>query len=61
MLGQNLDKDVVAEGIEQVADLFLLDAQKCYKYQGYLFSQPIELSALATMLKKDKILTTLIA
>ena len=61
LLGQNLEKDVVAEGIEQVADLFLLDAQKCYKYQGYLFSQPIELAGLASMLKKKKVLSTMIS
>lgn len=60
LLGQNLEKDVVAEGIEQVSDLFLLDSHKCYKYQGYLFSQPIELAALASMLKKKKVLSTMI-
>lgn len=60
LLGQNLEKDVVAEGIEQVSDLFLLDSHKCYKYQGYLFSQPIELAALASMLRKKKVLSTMI-
>jgi diguanylate cyclase (GGDEF)-like protein len=61
MLGENLDKDVVAEGVEQVEDLYILDAQKCYKYQGYLFSEPIELAAIEKLLQRETLLTTLIA
>ncbi len=60
MLGENLEKDVVAEGVEQVEDLYLLDSHKCYKYQGYLFSEPIELTDLQELLKKETLLTTLI-
>jgi diguanylate cyclase (GGDEF)-like protein len=61
MLGENLDKDVVAEGVEQVEDLYLLDSHGCFKYQGYLFSEPIELEKIKTLLDKETLLTTLIA
>ncbi len=60
VLGENLEKDVVAEGVEQVEDLYLLDSHRCYKYQGYLFSEPIELSVLEKLLIKENLLTTLI-
>ena len=61
MLGENLEKDVVAEGVEQVEDLYLLDSHKCYKYQGYLFSEPIELDQTKALLQKETLLTTMIA
>jgi EAL domain-containing protein (putative c-di-GMP-specific phosphodiesterase class I) len=61
MLGENLNKDVVAEGVEQVEDLYLLDAQRCYKYQGYLFSQPVTLEEFERLTRKENLLTTLIA
>ena len=51
VLGENLDKDVVAEGVEQVEDLYLLDAERCYKYQGYLFSRPLPPGALLEWLQ----------
>jgi len=60
MLGENLEKDVVAEGVEQVEDLYLLDSQRCYKYQGYLFSVPVELDTLEALIKKETLLTTMI-
>jgi EAL domain-containing protein (putative c-di-GMP-specific phosphodiesterase class I) len=61
MLGENLEKDVVAEGVEQVEDLYLLDSHKCYKYQGYLFSEPIDLDQTKILLQKETLLTTFIA
>jgi len=60
VLGENLEKDVVAEGVEQVEDLYLLDSHRCYKYQGYLFSEPVELTALEKLVAKENLLTTLI-
>ena len=60
MLGENLEKDVVAEGVEQVEDLYLLDSHGCFKYQGYLFSEPIELDKIKILLEKETLLTTLI-
>jgi diguanylate cyclase (GGDEF)-like protein len=61
LLGKNLNKDVVAEGVEQLEDLYLLDFHKCFKYQGFLFSEPIELDELERLLKKESLLTTLIS
>lgn len=60
VLGENLEKDVVAEGVEQVEDLYLLDAHHCHKYQGYLFSEPVELTMLEKLVAKENLLTTLI-
>ncbi len=58
VLGENLEKDVIAEGVEQVEDLFLLDSQKCYKYQGFLFSKPLNISDFEKYLSKQTLLTT---
>ena len=61
LLGKNLNKDVIAEGVEQVEDLYLLNSHKCSKYQGYLFSEPVDLGKLEQLLKKETLLTTLIS
>ena len=60
MLGENMNKDVVAEGVEQVEDLYLLDSNHCFKYQGYLFSKPVDLEEFRKILKKESLLTTVI-
>lgn len=60
VLGDNLHKDIIAEGVEQVEDLYLLDTQKCYKYQGYLFSRPLSITEFEKYLSKDNLLTTII-
>jgi len=60
ILSQNLNKEVVAEGVERVEDLFLLDKQKCYKYQGFLFSDAITLEQFEELLKKESLLSTVI-
>ncbi len=60
ILGQNLNKDVIAEGVEQLEDLHVLNNYNCNNFQGYLFSQPTELSDFEKMLQKDNLLTTII-
>ena len=45
MLGENLDIEVVAEGIETVSHLEKLRALGCTTGQGYLFSRPIDQEA----------------
>jgi diguanylate cyclase (GGDEF)-like protein/PAS domain S-box-containing protein len=40
-LGQNLDKELIAEGIENVMQLRMLQTLKCEYGQGYYFSKPI--------------------
>lgn len=42
MLGENLDIEVVAEGIETVSQLEKLRSLGCKAGQGYLFSRPID-------------------
>jgi EAL domain-containing protein (putative c-di-GMP-specific phosphodiesterase class I) len=50
LLGKNLNKDIIAEGVEDLEHLYVLYTQNCYKYQGYLFSKPLTLPALETLL-----------
>lgn len=60
LLGKNLNKEVVAEGVERVEDLYLLNEHKCYKYQGYLFSSAIPLDSLELLLDRESLLSTVI-
>jgi EAL domain-containing protein (putative c-di-GMP-specific phosphodiesterase class I) len=60
ILGQNLKKDIIAEGVEQLDELHTLNEYKCNKFQGYLFSRPTELSDFEALLQKETILTTTI-
>jgi len=60
ILGQNLKKDIIAEGVEQLEDLHVLNKYNCNKFQGYLFSQPTELSKFEELLQKDNLLSTVI-
>jgi EAL domain-containing protein (putative c-di-GMP-specific phosphodiesterase class I) len=48
-LGTNLDKQVIAEGVEIPEQLDFLNAQNCFKYQGFLFSKPIPLNELKNL------------
>jgi len=36
-----MGQDVIAEGVETVAQLEFLDQSGCHFFQGYLFSQPV--------------------
>jgi EAL domain-containing protein (putative c-di-GMP-specific phosphodiesterase class I) len=49
-LGTNLEKEVIAEGVEIAEQLLFLNEQNCLKYQGFLFSKPIPLSELQKLL-----------
>jgi diguanylate cyclase (GGDEF)-like protein len=60
ILGQNLEKDIIAEGVEQLDELHTLNEYKCNKFQGYLFSRPTELKEFETLLQKETILSTVI-
>ena len=53
LLGKNLDKEVIAEGVENQGHLDFLDAAQCYKYQGYLFSKPLSLDDFEQKLKEE--------
>jgi diguanylate cyclase (GGDEF)-like protein len=55
-LGKNLNKEIIAEGVERMQHLDILSMQKCFKYQGYLFSKPILLEDLEDFIRyEDKI------
>jgi diguanylate cyclase (GGDEF)-like protein len=41
LIGKNLHKDVIAEGVEDTEHLSFLEENQCNKYQGYLFSKPV--------------------
>ena len=49
-MGNSLKKRVVAEGIENAAQLDFLHGLSCEEGQGYLFSRPVPPDALASML-----------
>lgn len=53
MLGNNLKKEVIAEGVENLEHLYMLYSQKCYKYQGFLFSKPVTLGKFEALLKEE--------
>ncbi|MBN2367006.1 MAG: bifunctional diguanylate cyclase/phosphodiesterase [Calditrichaeota bacterium] len=46
ILGKNMNKDIIAEGVENLEHLYVLYTQQCYKYQGYLFSKPVSIEDL---------------
>ena len=50
MLARNLDMNVVAEGVEQEAQLIQLRALKCEYAQGYFFSRPLSADAAERLL-----------
>jgi EAL domain-containing protein (putative c-di-GMP-specific phosphodiesterase class I) len=53
MLGENLDLEVVAEGIETVRQLEMLRSLGCKLGQGYLFSRPVDAAAAEEFLASD--------
>lgn len=52
-LAWNLGIDIVAEGIETKRQLAQLKALKCENGQGYLFSKPLNRTAIESLLKEE--------
>ncbi|HEY6926406.1 MAG TPA: EAL domain-containing protein, partial [Steroidobacteraceae bacterium] len=48
-MGTSLDKCVIAEGVENQAQLAFLQALHCDEAQGYLFSQPLPAERFAAL------------
>ncbi|MDN5710213.1 MAG: EAL domain-containing protein, partial [Planococcus sp. (in: firmicutes)] len=46
-LAQNLDLNVIAEGVETKEQLDFLAARNCFNIQGYYYSKPLEVGELA--------------
>jgi len=53
-LGRNLRKTVVAEGVENSAQLEFLRAQGCDQFQGYLFSRPLPRTEMGVLLASGR-------
>lgn len=51
-LAKNLDLNVVAEGVETVEQLTLLEEMACDRVQGYYFSRPIEGKDIPAIIQK---------
>jgi len=49
-MGNNLHHRVVAEGVEQTAQLNFLQAQQCGEAQGFLFSKPLSADEMGSLL-----------
>jgi diguanylate cyclase (GGDEF)-like protein/PAS domain S-box-containing protein len=49
-LGRNLDMQLIAEGIENITQLRLLQTLKCEYGQGYYFAKPMEPQAIESLL-----------
>lgn len=49
-MARSLELEVIAEGVEQQAQLDLLQLQGCDLYQGYLFSRPLPLAEFSELL-----------
>ncbi len=51
MMASSLGLSIVAEGVETKAQWTFLEEHGCSVYQGYLFSKPIDLASLESMLQ----------
>jgi len=54
LMGKNLNKEVIAEGVEAIEHLDFLDAQDCTKYQGFIFSKPLPIEEFEALVKDEK-------
>jgi diguanylate cyclase (GGDEF)-like protein/PAS domain S-box-containing protein len=53
-MGKRLQLRVVAEGVEEMAQLEFLRANGCDAFQGYLFAKPLTTAEITTMLKSQR-------
>lgn len=51
-LGNNLDKQVTAEGVETLAQEIYLISQGCHEGQGYLYSEPLSACEFTEFIKR---------
>jgi predicted signal transduction protein with EAL and GGDEF domain len=52
VLGESLGLEVMAEGVETLAQQQALQALGCHAYQGYLYSKPLTVEALAELARQ---------
>lgn len=55
-MGNLLDMELVAEGVEEAEQLNILKTFGCHFYQGYLFSKPVETDVFEAILRNDQAL-----
>jgi len=55
-MGNLLDMELVAEGVEEAEQLNILKTFGCHFYQGYLFSKPVEMDVFEAILRNDQAL-----
>jgi EAL domain-containing protein (putative c-di-GMP-specific phosphodiesterase class I) len=48
--GNNLNKDIIVEGVETPSHLHFLNDNKCTRYQGFFFSKPVSLDEITKLL-----------
>ncbi len=53
-LGVNLGLNVIAEGVETLAQRSFLIEHDCHAFQGYLFSKPLPLEGFQELLKQSR-------
>lgn len=54
-MAKSMGLDVIAEGVEQQAQLDLLQSQGCHLYQGYLFSRPLPFAEFSELLRNHSL------
>jgi len=54
-MGEALNLDIIAEGVETEAELAVLEKEGCHVHQGYLFSKPVDASELEKLLQAGKV------
>ena len=55
-LGKNLKLEIVAEGVEEFKQLRFLETHKCDRFQGFLFSKPMNFTKFSEELKKNALI-----
>jgi EAL domain-containing protein (putative c-di-GMP-specific phosphodiesterase class I) len=53
-MGNLLDLELVAEGVEEAEQLAILRSFGCHFYQGYLASQAVEIAQFEDIVRKDQ-------
>ena len=53
-LGESLQMDVLAEGVETIEELNCLKSLGCFKYQGYYFNKPMPFESFLQLLHEGK-------
>jgi diguanylate cyclase (GGDEF)-like protein len=54
-LGKSVGKEIIAEGVETIEQLEFLSSHDCRKFQGFLFSKPINLESFMGLMKEKTI------